>query len=151
MIPPLEDGVLPEGVHDCTIEEIDRAFGRFQRSDRRIKLVARLRAYLDDARGSGLVAAVIVDGSFVTAKDEPEDIDLLIILKPDISWDSLRPFEYNAVSKRMVKQTFHFDALVHAEGGARYREALDFFMRVNPDKHAGFTSRTRKGVVRVQL
>jgi len=32
MIPPLDDGVLPEGIHDCTFDEIDRMFGRFQTS-----------------------------------------------------------------------------------------------------------------------
>lgn len=151
MIPPLEDGVLPEGVHECTIEEIDRAFGRFQRSDRRIRLITRLKAYLDDARRSGLVVAVLVDGSFVTGKDEPDDIDLVIVLKPAITWDSIRPFEYNAVSKRMVKLACQFDAYAVVEGDARYQEGLEFFMRVNPDKHGQLTSRTRKGLLRVRL
>jgi Family of unknown function (DUF6932) len=149
MIPPLEDGVLPEGVHECTIEEIDRAFGRFQRSDRRIRLVTRLKAYLDDARRSGLILAVLVDGSFVTAKDEPEDIDLLIILKPDIAWDSLRPFEYNAVTKRMVRQAYHFDVLVHPEGTPGYDFALKLFQDVRPD--ADYTAQKRKGILRVVL
>ncbi len=72
MIPPLEDGVLPGGVHDCTFEELERAFGQIQRSDRRVNLTAKLKAYLNDARNSGVVVAVIVDGSYVTAKDEPE-------------------------------------------------------------------------------
>jgi Family of unknown function (DUF6932) len=151
VIPPLEDGVLPDGVFDCTFNEIDQAFGRFQRSDRRIRLVSRLKAYLDEARTSGLVAAVLADGSFTTAKDEPSDIDLVVVLKPDIPWDSLRPVEYNVVSKRMVKQTYRFDAYACVDGDQRYREALDYFMQVNPDKHSGFTSRTRKGLVRVQL
>jgi hypothetical protein len=149
MIPPLEDGVLPEGVHDCTIEEIDHTFGRFQRSDRRIKLVARLQAYLDDARRTGLAVTVLVDGSFVTAKDEPEDVDLLIVLKPDVAWDSLRPFEYNTLSKRMVRQAYHFDALVHPEGSPGYDKALSLFQGVRPD--ADYTTRTRKGMLRVVL
>ena len=91
MIPPLEAGVLPEGIHECTFEELERAFGQFQRSDRRINLIAKLKAYLDEARNSGLVIAAIIDGSFVTIKDEPEDIDLIVVLKPDVPWDSLRP------------------------------------------------------------
>lgn len=32
MIPDLEDNVLPEGVHDCTADEVAAVFGRFQRS-----------------------------------------------------------------------------------------------------------------------
>src|SRR4051794_40774616 len=101
MIPALEDGVLPEGVHDCTFAELTEAFGQFQGSDRRLTLTARLKAYLDEARRSGLVVAVIVDGSYVTAKEAPEDIDLIIVYRSDVDWESLRPFEYNAVSKRL--------------------------------------------------
>jgi hypothetical protein len=149
VIPPLEDGVLPEGVFDCTTEEIDRAFGRFQRSDRRITLVARLQACLGDAQRSGLATAVIVDGSFVTAKDEPEDIDLLIALKPDVAWDSLRPFEYNAVSKRMIKQVYRFDAFAYPEESPDYRQLLNFFQDVRTD--APYTAKARKGVLRVRL
>src|SRR5437867_1042247 len=115
MIPQLEDGVLPEGVHDCAFEELERAFGQIQRSDWRVNLTAKLKAYLDEARSSGLVVAVIIDGSFLTAKDEPEDIDLIVVLKPEVPWETLRPFEYNAVSKRMIKQMCRFDAFAYAE------------------------------------
>jgi hypothetical protein len=149
MIPPLEDGVLPEGVYDCTFEEIDRTFGRFQRSDRRIKLVGKLKSYLEDVRRSGLVLAVFVDGSFITGKDEPEDVDLLLVLRPDVEWDSLRPFEYNAVSKRMVKQTYRFDVLVHSEASPGFDQGISLFQDVRPD--ADYTSKTRKGILRVVL
>jgi len=38
-IPDLnEDGLLSEGVHDCTLDEIGARFGRFQVTDRRIQL-----------------------------------------------------------------------------------------------------------------
>lgn len=149
MIPPLEDGVLPEGGHDCTFEELDRAFGQVRRSDRRVTLTAKLKAYLDDARRSGLVVAVIVDGSYATARDEPDDIDLLVVLRPDIAWESLRPFEYNAVSKRMVKQVYRFDAFAYPEGSPDYQRLLHFFQDVRPD--AAYTTRPRKGVLRVQV
>ena len=32
MIPPLEDGVLPEGVHDCTADEVTAMFDTPQRA-----------------------------------------------------------------------------------------------------------------------
>lgn len=149
MIPPLEDGVLPEGVHDCTFEEIDRTFGRVQRTDRRVTLTAKLKAYLDEARRSGLVIAVIVDGSYTTARDEPDDIDLLVVLRPDVAWESLRPFEYNAVSKRMIRQLFRFDAAAYPEGTLEYEKFLDLYQDVRVD--AEYTSRGRKGVLRVRL
>src|SRR5688572_2796829 len=102
MIPPLEDGALPDGVHDCTVAEVEAAFGRFQKSDHRIKLTERLKAYLADAARSGIVVAVLIDGSYVTAKDEPEDIDLIVVRRADVDTTQLRPFEYNAVSKAAI-------------------------------------------------
>src|SRR4051812_23014033 len=124
MIPPLEDGVQPEGVHDCTFDELAEAFGRFQQTDRRPTLAAKLKAYLEEARRSGLVAAVVVGGSFVTAKGVPEDIDPIVVLRPQIDWESLRPFEYNAVSKRVVKRTFRFDVFAHPDGSPEFFKVL---------------------------
>jgi len=151
MIPPLEDGVLPEGVHDCTLDEIERMFGRFQKSDRRIRLIERLKEYLVEARSVTFIKAVIIDGSFAMAKDEPADIDLLIVL--DVSFSpgqELKPFEYNAISKRAVKAAkYPFDLFALVDGSENYHKFLDFFAKVNPDKHAALTSRSRKGMLRV--
>lgn len=153
MIPPLEDGVLPEGIHDCTMDEVGLVFGRFQRSDRRIKLLTKLEEYVRDAKTSKLVDALIIDGSFVTAKEEPEDVDIIVLLLDD--WDGsaeLKPFEYNVISRRAVKVAkFPFDLIATTEGLARYLEYVDLFGTVHVDKHRSMTSKTRKGMLRVQL
>ena len=75
-----ETGFLPEGVHEATLEEVRQRFGRFQRTDRRPALFATLSIFLAEVRASGFVEAVILDGSFVTAKDEPSDVDLILVL-----------------------------------------------------------------------
>jgi hypothetical protein len=94
-IPALnDDGFLPEGVHDCTLAEVQARFGQFQRTDRRCHLFERLEVFLSHAKATGLVTAVILDGSFVTDKDAPSDIDLILVLRPDHDFAaSLRPFE----------------------------------------------------------
>ena len=63
-----ENGLLPEGVHEATIEEVRELFGRFQRTDQRLALFSKLSRFLDELRSTGLITAVIVNGSFVTAK-----------------------------------------------------------------------------------
>src|SRR5262245_1676341 len=92
-------GLLVPGTHDATPAEVERAFARFQRSDRRITLFAKLRAYLAELRQTGWACHVILDGSFVMPMvDEPNDIDVILVLPAD--WDltrELRPFEYNVV------------------------------------------------------
>lgn len=151
-IPELVDNVLPVGVHDCTIEEIEAAFGRFQKSDKRMRLTEKLRTYLDEARRSGLLRAVIIDGSYVMGSDEPEDIDLIVVLPAGYTWpDELKPFQYNAVVKQGIKRRFSFDAFPRIEGTEAYDQLLAFFMSVNLNKHAGLTSRPHKGVLRVML
>src|SRR5713226_3294541 len=131
------DKVLPPGIHDCTMDEVEAMFGRFQRSDRRIHLSKRLRSFIDDARQSGIVAAVIVDGSYVTAKQEPDDVDLIVVLRGDFDLSQeLRPFEYNIRSRRMVKQLYHFDVFVDVEGSESYASHVRFFARVKPDDPA---------------
>src|SRR5579864_7756641 len=83
-IPELDtDGLLPVGIHDCTENEIYQRFGRFSSSDRRPQLFGKLQDYLNDARISGLFSAIIIDGSFITSKPEPGDIDLIAVLKSD--------------------------------------------------------------------
>ena len=150
MIPPLEDGVLPEGIHDCTIDEMDAMFGRFRRSARRVLLVEKLRAFLEEARRRGVVSAVVIDGSFVTAKDEPEDIDLVIVLPADLDLSNMRPIEYNAISRQAIRANYRFDSFAAKEGSEEMARFLAFFAQVNPDRGREYTSRAKKGLLRVR-
>lgn len=104
MIPALTSGVLPEGVHSCSFEELAAIFGHIGSSDRRARLTGNLDRYLEEARRSGIAVAVVVDGSYVTSKDHPEDIDIVLALRNDLNLaEELRPMEYNVVSKRMAR------------------------------------------------
>jgi hypothetical protein len=146
-IPELnENGFLPEGIHEASLEEVRERFGRFQRTDRRPSLFTKLSTYLAEVRASGLAEAVILDGSFVTAKDEPSDIDLILVLRPDHDDRAeLRPFEYNALAKHRVRRRFRFDVVSAREGTDEYEESLNFFQRVRD------RSDLRKGVLKVIL
>lgn len=151
MIPPLEDGVLPEGIHDCTIDEIEDRFGRIQGTDWRCTLTRELREYLNEAWKCGFIKAVIIDGSFVTVKDRPDDIDIIVVLPPgfDIGAELL-PMEYNLTNKKGMRRQFrfHFDLVAHPEGSAGYNKYVDLFCDVKAG--ATYTSKTRKGLLRVR-
>ncbi len=75
-----EHGRLPDGVHDCTLDEAAARFGGFQSSDRRPVLWTRFEEFVREAKACGHVEAVLVDGSFVTAEPAPNDIDLVLIV-----------------------------------------------------------------------
>ena len=99
-IPGFDDaGFLPSGVHDCTLDEVRQALGVFQTTDRRPKLYDKLQALVQQAWATGLVAEIIIDGSFVTAKPDPNDIDLILVLDAGHDFTAeLLPFEYNVLS-----------------------------------------------------
>src|SRR5215831_521941 len=94
-------GLLPAGVHEASLKEIDRLFARFQKTGRRIKLFRKLSKYVAAVKKAKCGIAVIVDGSFVMGCiDEPDDIDLILILPPGWNMDEvLKPYQYNLVSK----------------------------------------------------
>jgi hypothetical protein len=146
-LPPLNaNGFLPPGIHDTTLDEVRERFGTFQGSDRRGQLIVRLQQLIAALRLSKQFIAVIVDGSFVTAKPKPEDIDLVIVLHHDHDWrGDLGPSEYALVNRPALRRNFGFDALLAAEGGADYERYIEFFGRVRDD------ASVRKGIVRIRL
>ena len=89
-------GFLPEGLHDCTLEEVATRFAAFQRSDRRPRLWALFTAFVRECKVTGLVELVLLDGSFVTSTDEPNDIDVVVVVfaTHDFGAD-LAPQQYN--------------------------------------------------------
>lgn len=150
-IPEFDDNVLPGGVHECTVAEIEARFGRFQRSDRRIKLTERLREYLRAAGQSGIIKAVILDGSYVTAKDEPDDIDLIAVLRADFDWtQELKPYQANLIDKAAVRREYRFDGFAYRDGEPGLDRLIDTFAVV-PEKYGPLTGKTHKGMVRVTL
>src|SRR5207244_2414452 len=72
--------LLPEGVHAASLEEVKARFARFQKSDTRIRLFERFKAYVVEIKKTGLDVAIIINGSFVMPNvDEPGDIDVILI------------------------------------------------------------------------
>lgn len=152
MIPALIDGVLPEGIHPCAMDEVEEMFGRFQRSDRRIQLTKKLRAFLDEVRRAGIASAVVIDDSYVTAKEEPNDVDVIVALRSDFDLSQeLRPFEYNVCSRRMIQRQYQFDAFVQVDGSEEYLGSVNFFSRVREGDAAFKSGRRFKGLLRVAL
>jgi hypothetical protein len=146
-------GLLPIGIHDATIAEIEQAFARFQKTDRRITLFAKLTAYLKEVKQTGWQCEVIIDGSFVMPMvDEPNDIDLILVLPAD--WDmiqSLKPFEYNVVDKAFTKKAYSVEVFAVSAGSEREARVRHLFDQVRPEWcHAfGWPIESLKGLVRV--
>ena len=146
-IPQLDaEGFLPAGIHDCTINEIEADFGRFDTSDRRVTLFNSLRAFHGELDSARIGKYLIVNGSFVTRKPAPNDIDLLLILKDDLDLNhQVPPFQYNPRSGKYVRNHYPFDFFFGFEGQASVSKMIDTFHKIK-----GITNRT-KGFLRIAL
>lgn len=130
-IPQLNEfGLLPQGIWECTLAEVEKRFGRFSRTDTRPRLFAALREYCDELAWTTLVSAIVIDGSFVTDKEAPGDIDLVIILDV-VNWEEeLNPRVYNVLSRKRVARRFPFDIVLASEDSPEYLVRVQFFQQV---------------------
>src|ERR1041384_3846131 len=100
-IPELNSvGLLPSGLFDSELPEVRVRFGAFSGSDRRPQLFARLEELVRVMRLSGLFEELIIDGSFVTSKERPNDIDLIAILRAGHNFERDLPLSEYAVPSR---------------------------------------------------
>src|SRR5438046_10565351 len=72
-----ERGDLPIGIHPATLDEIVKHFGT---TPRRAAVARRLERIYQLARSTGHLARFVIFGSFVTAKMEPNDVDIFMIM-----------------------------------------------------------------------
>src|SRR5438552_1765830 len=79
-LPPFnEEGGLPPGVHRATPPEILEHFG--QGSVQRRGVADRLNRVYELTNSTGQLARFVIFGSFVTAKDEPNDVDIILLME----------------------------------------------------------------------
>jgi hypothetical protein len=91
MIPHLnDDGYLPAGIHPATLDDLAARFG--QESELRQAQMESVRWLVDLARRAG-VARIVVNGSFVTDKFEPNDVDCVLLIGPDFPHDAVAEAE----------------------------------------------------------
>jgi len=137
-IPELNaSGYLPAELHDCTLSEIRWRFGIFRTSDQRPSLFTRLEDLVQAMQTSGLFEVLLVDGSFVTAKPAPNDIDLVAVLRPGHNFERDLPMsEYTLVSRTLLRRRFGFDVVIAEQESQLYRTYVEFFSRVREDPEA---------------
>ena len=141
-----EHGLLPEGVHDCELEELRLRFGSFQTTDRRVILFQKLLQLLQDLQRADVCESVIVDGSFTTDTPLPNDIDLIIVYPVDYELSAeLSFFQYNATNKSRLRKRYGFDVFPVVDQSLAFERQVGFFGQVK------FDPDLRKGMLRITL
>lgn len=82
-----EEGEFPPGVYRATLNEVLERLGRG--SVQRQAVADRLRRVYELARSTGQLARFVVFGSFVTAKDDPNDVDVMLIMEDSFNLASV--------------------------------------------------------------
>ncbi|MGH7830057.1 MAG: DUF6932 family protein [Candidatus Binatia bacterium] len=78
-----KDGDLPLGIYRATLRETLRRFGKGSRQ--RFAVAQRLERIYRVSLDTGQLARFVVFGSFVTAKREPADVDVFLLMEDTIS------------------------------------------------------------------
>lgn len=143
MIPRLtEDGCLPEGVHEASLEELRARFGR--RSAARRRLFKGLHRAIENLREAG-VKRVYVDGSFVTDKPAPNDVDGCWEASVDVDLGKLdEAFLDFGERRRRMKQKYGVDFFPCSYTEGDTRKAFLRFFQVDKDGRA-------KGILAIEL
>jgi hypothetical protein len=142
MIPDFrDDGYLPEGLHAATEAEVTFRFG--SGTPRRRRLILRLRRWLELSRLTHALR-FLVDGSFITAKEEPNDIDAVVLLADDFEQqvasgsDAALEFEEALLTRRP-------EEIFAAEDTRDWNDWVEFFSRTRE------ADGRRKGLVEIHL
>ncbi len=141
-IPPFRsDGYLPSGVHVGSEAEALFRFGSGSR--RRRQLAPRLRRWVELGRRIGAVR-LLLDGSFVTSKPNPGDLDAVMQLPSDFREQAERDVDA-ALELEAMLLTRQPEELFAAEDEADYAGWIEFFSRTRePDGR-------RKWLVEIRL
>ena len=101
------DGNLPEGIHLAAAEEVYLHFAT--PSARRQWLGEQLRSLLALAKSTGQLARVFLWGSFVTGKEVPNDVDVLLVMVADFVLETLPTHCQVLFDHVQARLSFHAD------------------------------------------
>jgi hypothetical protein len=74
-------GELPLGVHQATMDEVLAQFG--SGTAQRQAVTTRLRRIYHLARATRKLERLILFGSYITAKPDPNDVDIILVMRDD--------------------------------------------------------------------
>ena len=93
-------GELPEGIHQATIDEVAKRFGHG--TPQRQTVTTNLLRIYHLAKATNKLDRLIIFGSYVTAKPSPNDVDVVLVFKDE--------FNFAACDEEMKKLLDHSQA-----------------------------------------
>lgn len=146
-------GPLPPGIHDATLAEINAVFGAT--NSRREDLFGKLDQFVQASKRFQLFTALYVDGSFVTDKPSPGDIDAVLEL-PRAALPRLlaHPDRLTLIDTAAVKAAYEVHLFFQPEAPPTPDpDMAKFFQHLRPEEALvrRLPADTTRGILRVAL
>lgn len=135
-----ENGELPKGEYQLALEEVETIFGK--NSEQRKKLMQGLFNATENLARAG-VRKIWINGSFVTSKEEPNDIDGCWEYHSEVSLEKLDPvflMESRLPMKEKYGLEFFPSSVIEGASGLPFPQ----FFQINRERES-------KGIVFVYL
>lgn len=139
-------GLLPPGVHTCSMEEAAEALCT---SAHRTTIWAGLEGFIAWAAGLDDPTALHVDGSYVTDKPVPGDVDVVVDVSGCDAQGQAQWLQAWADNYQHVKNTYHVDFYPVVAGHGNDFVAFFQYVRAEEALRRGIGLDVRKGILQV--
>jgi hypothetical protein len=145
-------GLLPEGIHDCRLTEMEELLVT---NPQRELLWKRLQSFITWARETDQFSCAYIDGGFITDKIFPEDIDVILQTRVSYGPDAflaMEPFFAEGMDKIFEKYSVHLHFWCEGFPGGM-SDFRRFFQYLRPQDAAprGLKEGAKKGILRIAL
>ena len=137
-----ENGDLPVGIYKATLQEVLEHFG--QGSLQRRLVARRLEKIYLSAKATDKVLRFVVYGSFVTAKENPNDVDIFMLMEDEFDPDEVSG-KSRLVFKHLTTQKYEGASVFWAAKSGIIGDADDFIAGWQIKRDS-----SRRGIVEVE-
>lgn len=141
-----EYGLLPQGIHDCTPDEAERFLCS---NEHRSAIWNGLQKFLAWAASLPTPSAILIDGSYVTDKPMPEDVDVVVDISSCSLADQQIWVDGWATQHQDMKDVNRVDFYPFAIGHGNDFSEFFQYVRVDDAFRRGVSPQVRKGILRV--
>lgn len=140
-------GILPPGIHDCSLSEIEAAFAW---NAHRQQLLQNFQRCLASEIRPRFLDPLVFDGSYVTDKDLPDDIDAVLDLSAADVGHAYQGLAFMVQNQARLKSSYSVDFWVNLPGIGRNDFCAFFqYVGVKTAKFKGMDPKDPKGVLRL--
>lgn len=139
-------GMLPVGVYDCSLSEMAARFGWNTHRQRLVRSFGNFLAR--EIRSGEFLEPLYVNGSFVTDKDEPEDVDVVLDLRAASDDRKWRGLDLMQKERNRFREQYDVDFWVNLPGPNNFANFFQY-VGVKSAKFKGLAHTDRKGILRI--